>query len=203
MVLIHRHDVKKRCQCMGNYGAGIGKVYTRGGKRMRKKNKLLESFGSKLLNGLMDAGKNLYENNKDTINKAIKDKAGNIVNSIIEKTKESDMVPDIVKKKLVDNSDLISSVSKKYIDQMVNKGSKMADTVVDIGINKMKSYDPALQRKGQITETTYVNREPSTFVAPTSTNLVTGTSSTERPTTNNFYGYGYRKTKRGRGLNIL
>lgn len=214
MVLVHRHNIRKRAQYLGNYGAGIGKVYSRGGKRLRKKNKLLESFGSKILNGLLDAGKNLYDNNKDSINKALKEKAGNIVNNLVEKAKDSDMVPDFAKKKLIDNSDLISNVSKKYIDQMINKGSKMADMGVDMAMNKAKSYDPALQRTSNVSNVPYIKRDTPTLVAPTSTNLISGTSSTDIPTTSSnygtstnkmpvSYGYGYKKPRRGKGLNIL
>lgn len=197
MVLVQRHDIRKRAQCMGNYGAGIGKVYTRGGKRLRKRNKVLESFGSKLLNGLLDAGKNLYDNNKDSINKALKEKAGNIVNNLVEKAKDSELVPDILKKKIVDNSDLISNVSKKYIDQMINKGSQIADVGVNMGINKARSYDPALQMSGEMTEVPYIKRDATTTILPQSSNIYKPVEQS----TPRFSGSGYKK--RGRGLNIL
>jgi hypothetical protein len=207
MVIVQKHDLKKRVQKLGNYGAGIGNVYGVGKRRLRKKNKIWETLGNKLL----DAGMNLYDQNKDKINQAIKDKAGDVVNKVLDKAKESDLVPSFAKQKLIDNSDLISSVSKKYIDQMVNKGSKYVDTGVALGSATAKSKLADLS--GPITPINYIKRDVPTTTYPQSSNVFTGVSKTNMPTTTTTreyvpinIGYGYGNTykyRSGRGLNIL
>jgi type III secretion system FlhB-like substrate exporter len=199
MVIVQKHNLKKRMQYLGNYGVGIGKVYGLGKRRFKKKNKIFESLGNRLL----DFGVNLYDQNKDKINQVIKDKAGDVVNKIVDKAKTSDVLPEFAKKKIVENSDLISNVSKKYIDQMVNKGSKFADTGVNIaqGTARLKLADMA----GPITPIPYIKREPAVTTYPQSSNMYTGRSDTNMATTQKpgMYGFGHSKYRSGRGLNIL
>jgi len=109
----------------GNYGVGVGKVYMNGHglkdilKKTGKKLRPLIKIG---INTLMEKGRDLYNENKGEIKKAIKEKAEDIVDSIVEKGKEK--APEEAKKQIVENSDLITSVSRKYIDDILNKAEK-------------------------------------------------------------------------------
>jgi len=75
---------------------------------------------------LFDKGKdyaiNYYDNNKEKIHSAIKEKAGDVAKKLIDKATEK--APEPVQKQLVKNRELIDNVSKKYINDLINKGDK-------------------------------------------------------------------------------
>jgi hypothetical protein len=206
MVIVQRHDLKKRAQLIGNYGAGIGKVYGMGKRRLRKRNNLFENLGNKLL----DMGMNLYDQNKDKINQVIKEKGADLANKLIDKAKTSDILPDFAKKKLVDNSELISNMSKMYIDQMVNKGSQFAD----VGVNMANAgiRNKIADMAGPITQTPYIKREAPITTFTQSSNIYQKAEPQPKPPqvappliaeTKPMFGYGQKRYRHGRGLNIL
>ena len=134
MVFVKNNNIRDRFTYRGNHGAGIGNVMRRGRRMVRKRNGFWSDMLNKGKDFLIDKGMDLYNNNKETIHKAIKDKAGDIVKGIVDKAAE--IAPDPIAKKIIKNSDLINSVSKKYIDEMVGSASKKADSGLN-GLSNM------------------------------------------------------------------
>jgi hypothetical protein len=143
MPFVKQRDIQGNPKYRNIYGAGVGY-----GVRMRRQkvnpNPVRNAFSNFLnsdlfktgANKLLNFGMEQLDKNKDKITKVLQDKAGDMVNKIVQKTKESDAIPDSVKKSILNNSDIVNSYSSKLIEDLVNKGhNKTKNTIYDIQNN--------------------------------------------------------------------
>jgi len=133
LVKLRQND--PRLTYKGNYGSGIGNVWNAGKTFYNKHQNLINPILNKGIDKISEKGKDYYHKHKGEVKKLIKDKAEDIVESVIDKAEKK--LPDgKLKDKIMNNSDLIGEVSKKLLKKGIDKGEEVANDKIEKIINR-------------------------------------------------------------------